>query len=101
MTKGRYKAHFGEGGPAEGLCPRGLQPRGEAKFFLRLCLMGRATLEQVKSDILMTREQLKWLTENNCAPSQVLESLYMKRQHTWQTFLQMHRDATRTARVAA
>lgn len=95
MTKGRYKAHFGQGSSPEGLCPRGLQPRGEAKFFLKFLLMGRTTLEQVRSDILMTRSQLDWLTANGCAPAQVLELLFIKRQHTWQRFLQMHRDATR------
>lgn len=93
MPKGHYKAHFGIGAAPLGMCPRGLQPVSEARFFLKLVLRGAVSFEQAKADILMTPKQLRFLIHTKAGHPDTLRGIAFNRVRTWQEFCRMHREA--------
>lgn len=95
MAISRYKAHFGEGAAPLGLCPRGLQPVSEARFFLKAVLRGATTFEQAKLDILMTSRQLWFLIHTKADKPDTLRAIAFNRARTWTEFCRMHKSATR------
>jgi len=62
-------------------------PEKEAIAFFRLFLRNKLTLEQTKTDILMTPEQRDWLLQENLASKTSILLMYQKREAAYAWFL--------------
>lgn len=106
MSRPGNRHHYGTkyrapDGRTEELVTAKWDVRGEAKDFLGMVVRGQTTVDRVKADILMSDVQLRYLLEKQAAPPEVLRAIQARRQWTWETFLDLYRQAFSRRVVAA